>query len=389
MVLVDTDFDATTGLRSNSNSLAEGYRIGNLPTLNMQVIHASRAGANLGGAIDAVPVHEYLHCLGAKDLYRNGGAGVAGELCDGWDMMATSRRSLPPLPQTASDMGFLDITTIASGTGTYEFELGTYLSDDDTRPHAAIVRSPRNTSEYFVLEYRRGDLPAIDGYEADRYLGGKLSCDHSGAYDGVVISRVNTSVGEKSNGKDDYLYVFRPGDSAGSSLGGDGKVGTCGNAALEAGASFGSMAISDGIEQNALCYTDGTNSRIVVTIEPADAISAKVKVEIPDYSDESPWCVVKGVDGAGSFVAGNGVSGLSLTLVGDRLWGTASSLSGGTSVVSFDGTAWSVVPGAADAAIDASVAGSPTRGVELSGRTTDTVVSGLGNDVPDNAIPVD
>lgn len=149
------------------------------------------------------------------------------------------------------------------------------------------------------------------------------------------------------------------------------------------------MAISDGIERNALCYTDGTNSRIVVTIESADATSAKVKVEIPDYSDESPWCVVKGVDGAGSFAAGNGVSGLSLALVGDRLWGTASSFSGGTSVVSFDGTAWSVVPGAADAAIDASAADSPTCGVELSVTTSDTDVSGLGNDVPDNAIPVD
>lgn len=158
MVLVDTDSDATAGLRSNSNSLAEGYRIGNLPTLNVRVIHASRAGANLGGAIDAVPVHEYLHRLGARDLYRNDGAGVAGELCDGWDMMATARCSLPPLAQTASDMGFLDIPTIASGTGTYEFELGTYLSDDDAGPHAVIVRSPRNTSEYFVLEYRRGGV---------------------------------------------------------------------------------------------------------------------------------------------------------------------------------------------------------------------------------------
>lgn len=38
---------------------------------------------------------------------------------------------------------------------------------------------------------------------------------------------------------------------------------------------------------------------------------------------------------------------------------------------------------------DASVADSPTRGVELSGTTSDTDVSGLGNDVPDNAIPVD
>ena len=226
MILVDTDLDVTTGLRSNMNRLAEGYTFGNLPMQDVEVIHATRVGANTGGAIDAVPAHEYLHRLGAKDLYRNGGTGAGGELCDGWDMMATARRSLLPLAQTASDMGFLDLETVASSTGTYEFELGTYMSDDPAKPHAVIVKSPLNGSEYFVLEYRQGNLPGVNGYKSDMYMGGKLSYDNSGAYDGVVISRVNTAVQDKTNSAEDYLYVFRPGDTDEQSRGGDGKTDT-------------------------------------------------------------------------------------------------------------------------------------------------------------------
>ena len=348
MILVDTDLDVTTGLRSNMNRLAEGYQFGSLPMQDVEVIHATRAGANLGGAIDAVPAHEYLHRLGAKDLYRNGRATVddegnpIGELCDGWDMMATARRSLLPLAQTAADMGFLDIPTVASSTGTYEFELGTYVSDDASRPHAVAVKSPLNDSEYFVLEYRQGNLPAVNGYKADMYMGGKLSYDDSGAYDGVVISRVNTAVQEKTNGVEDYLYVFRPGDSANKGLGGDGKADTYKNASIKAGGSFGSPAVSDGIEQNALCYTDGTNSRIVVSVESAGSGAAKVKVEIPDYSDQSPWNVVKGSDGSSSFSAGSYAQYLSLTAAGDRLWGVVSDYSGPSKVISSDGSSWSI-----------------------------------------------
>ncbi len=356
MILVDTELSVTE-VRSNSNyypglDSANSATLGGVKVGGIEVIHAARAGRGIAGAIDAVPAHEYLHRLGAKDLYRSSENDC--ELCAGWDMMASARRSLLPLAQTAEDIGALTINEKASTAGTYEFTLGTYLSDDENAPHAVKIKSPKNDSEYFVLEYRQGDLETFNGYKADVYMGGKLSSDTSGAYNGVIISRVNPVYRNDGNKEYDYLYVFRPGDTAETSKGGDGKTNTYKNANIKAGASFGNTSVSAGIADNALCYSDGTNSRIVVEVENISDGKAKVKVTIPDYSDEDAWTAVKNSAGETTFSAGTSASSVSLALSNGLLWGAVSGYAT-TSVVSSDGDTWSSESGAADSLVGVSV----------------------------------
>ncbi len=329
MILVDTAMD-TSGVRSNSNyypglDSKNSAALGGVKVGNIEIIHAANAGRTIYGAIDAVPAHEYLHRLGATDLYRNSVSDC--EFCRGWDIMASATSTLLPLAQTAEDIGALTkIETKASTAGTYEFTLGTYLSDDENAPHAVAIKSPKNDSEYFVLEYRQGDLETFNGYKADVYMGGKSRYDTSGAYDGVIISRVNPAYRSEGNKEHNYLYVFRPGDTTETSKGGDGKTGTYKNANIAAGESFGNAAVSAGIEQSALCYSDGTNSRIVVEVESVADDTAKVKVTIPDYSDEDAWTALKNSSGETTFSAGSSVFGVSLALSNGTLWGTVSGL---------------------------------------------------------------
>ena len=81
----------------------------------------------------------------------------------------------------------------------------------------------------------------------------------------------------------------------------------------------------------------------MVAVESAGSGGAKVKVTIPDYSDQSPWSVVKGSDGSSSFSMGS-MQGVSLATAGDTLWGLACDFSNTVKLISSAGSTWGLRP---------------------------------------------
>ncbi len=293
--------------------------------------------------IDAIPAHEYLHTFGAVDLYRANGS---GDFVTGWDMMGKASRSALPLAVTASDMGWGTVEFADAKGG--EYTLDTYTSGNR---HAIAFKSPLNDDEYFVAEYRKGNLEGVNGYQVDKMLGGKSATETNGSKDGIIIYRVNENYGPKGDRSGnkvdghDYLYVFRPTDTATNNPGGD-AAGDVKQANLTVGQNFGSATQSDGIANKAICYSDGTNSQITVDVVSQEASGLKIKITIPDYADRSLWDATLSDTGAKSFLAERSDT-FATALVGNTVYGVASGASS-TVVVEKAGDTWKQIGNFAD-----------------------------------------
>lgn len=270
-------------------------------------------------SMDGVPAHEYLHTFGSLDLYRANGQ---GDFVTGWDMMGQASPSALPLAITAQDMGW-DTIDFVNTSG--EYTLGTYVSG---KAHAVAFKSPLNDDEYFVAEYRKGNLEGVNQYQADKRLGGKTASDLSGATDGLIVYRVNKNYGPTGDGSGnkqeghDYVYVFRPGDSAATHPGGD-AAGNIKGANIAVGQTFGNANQTAGIADSVICYSDGTNSQITVEVLSNNDSGLKFKLTIPTYADRSLWAATPGAGGASSFYRKQGTK-LSAAVIGDTVYGLAS-----------------------------------------------------------------
>lgn len=87
--------------------------------------------------------------------------------------------------------------------------------------------------------------------------------------------------------------MFRPNDTVATHAGGD-SLGTVESANLKAGSSIGSSDMSKGISDGALCYSDGSNSGIVLKVVSAGNGGAKISIEKPDYDSLGLWNAVNG-----------------------------------------------------------------------------------------------
>lgn len=250
------------------------------------------ARMNSGSEADpaSVAAHEYLHSYGAPDLYRTSGA---GEPVGVWDIMAKGASRSWPLAQTRVDIGWTSIKEI-SDAGTYT--LGTVGSDRD---QAVMVKSPRNDSEYFVIEYRQKS----QGYsDPDRFIGGS----------GLIVYRVNPLRKEMGNTGDDgflqdYIYVFRPGETGLTDAAGNTYYAYLSNSATRpagVASSVGSTDLSATITDGALVYSDGTNSGIKVEVVGEGSASSTFKLSFADYSNDDYWLPTLG-SGANATVGAN------------------------------------------------------------------------------------
>jgi M6 family metalloprotease-like protein len=144
--------------------------------------------------------HEMYHTLGAPDLYHYSKPLTP---VGGWDIMATSTSTpmhmgaymkfkyghwIPSLP-TISTPGRYTLSPVTSAINSiYK------------------IPSPYSTTEYFVLEYRKkvGVFePSLPG-------------------EGLVVYRINSSVGGNASGPPDEVYVYRPGGTVNE----DGNLGS-------------------------------------------------------------------------------------------------------------------------------------------------------------------
>lgn len=317
MVVMQTGSGDTFTSHQGEGSSIGGCKLNGLNVGSYEVIPSSRVGGVIG-SLDAVPAHEYLHTYDALDLYRKVPANSSEKPAAYWDIMASASPTLLPLAVTSEDMGFGTINLVDTG----EHNLGTY----GTSNHAVAFKSPLNDNEYFVAEYRQGDLTASNGYVADKRLGNKGGFDTSKSKDGVVVYRVNPKYGTFERGGDgtgntvnDYLYVFRPNDTGATHAGGD-SLGIVESANLKAGSSIGSSDMSKGISEGALCYSDGSNSGIVLKVVSAGNGSAKISIEKPDYDSLGLW---NAVNGGNATIAATGVTKVQTAAVNGRVYGLA------------------------------------------------------------------
>ena len=317
MVVMQTGSGDTFTSHQGEGSSIGGCKLNGLNVGSYEVIPSSRVGGVIG-SLDAVPAHEYLHTYDALDLYRKVPANSSEKPAAYWDIMASASPTLLPLAVTSEDMGFGTIDLVDAG----EHNLGTYGESN----HAVAFKSPLNDNEYFVAEYRQGDLAASNGYVADKRLGNKGGFDTSKSKDGVIVYRVNPKYGTFECGGDgtgntvnDYLYVFRPNDTTSTHAGGD-SLGTVESANLKAGSSIGSSDMSRGISDGALCYSDGSNSRIVLKVVSVGNGSAKISIEKPDYDSLGLW---NAVNGGNATIAAAGVTKVQTAAVNGRVYGLA------------------------------------------------------------------
>lgn len=246
----------------------------------------------------SVVSHEFLHTLGAPDLYRLTKPGTPIGI---WDQMA----QVPPTPQyplvyTRSLLKWLTIPE-ASASGDYTLEPATATSGN----RAYILKTQLSDDEYFVIEYRQKK-----GFgEYEYYV----------PEDGLIVYRVNEAVYDHTNKNgDNFIYVFRPGtalnheDALEEVPYGNTTRSAVWNAAVGTATrpSLGSSDMTADCTKDTIFYSDGKNSGIVIDqVRFNEDGTATFHVTYPQFSSEDTWTKQDGtISGAQSVALSGDVS---------------------------------------------------------------------------------
>ncbi len=232
-----------------------GVRVGNYTILPEKGVYLEYGST---GEI----IHEFLHVLGYKDLYRKRGITGMNMPVGHWDIMATAGgRPQYPLAWARSVFtGWFNIPTVNSsvkGCSLYAASSTTAATKDQ---QALILKTDYSDTEFFVVEFRK---------QGKRYDGpnitDELECSLPGS--GLIIYRINTRYEANVGDLPDMIYVFRPGDtydSYGNEYGNGDLLSSFLSA--ESGRTFyGSTDPAKGLTDGAITYADGSNSGIVIS----------------------------------------------------------------------------------------------------------------------------
>ena len=212
-----------------------------------------------------VIVHEFLHVLGLPDLYRNS---QIGNPVGQWSMMASNgSQALNPITAFYQNE-YLNWGSKLQviGPGTHKVTLSKPKYDNPNEKKAVIIKSPLNKNESFVVEFRKKE-----GF--NKYV----NMDHGG----IIVYRINNKFNPSNGNKiEDFMYVFRPGETRLGDGNGDLNKATL---SLESGrTSLGKdTPSSNTFDNDTIHYSDGTNSRIVISNVSSgnnDTITFDVKV---------------------------------------------------------------------------------------------------------------
>lgn len=224
-----------------------GKRIG---TYNVVLGSDSIAGVGNAGVIS----HEFLHSLGYSDLYHKSGNGTP---VGGWDIMASTSYFLQyPLAYFRSAVsGWISIPEVTADQQGCTLYAPTTSGYEHRNEQALILRTPYSDKEFFVVEYRRQGTKYTS--ELEQRIPGT----------GLIIYRVNTNRQSNTQGGTDMVYVFRPGDTF-DSTGvecGAGDLSASFLSAQSGRTSYGCSDMSKTLTDDAITYSDGTNSGIVIS----------------------------------------------------------------------------------------------------------------------------
>lgn len=226
-------------------------------------------------ACQGVITHEFLHSVGLPDLYRR--SGTDGTPVGVWDIMASNSFFMQyPLSYQRYKLGWIPMQQITQ-SGTYTLDP---VSDPDSDTILYEIKTPMSASESFMLEYRKKITTNFSN------LGFETKIPSSG----LLIYRVNKSVVNQTNAwGEDYLYVYRPGETSASASAGD-----LFKSALDPNdnrTSFGVADLDAPLTDGTMFYSNGTNSGIVISDVKYNDDSSQITfhVEFPDYSSLGLW----------------------------------------------------------------------------------------------------
>lgn len=300
-IIVQVDENNTSGAFGSrkadwgdNQTLLHGWHVG---AYNVLPTNMLRLGTNYDQGY-ALASHEFLHTLGAPDLYRT--AGEAGDpVGRWWDLMAGPNLTASyPLAYTRSELRWMDIETLKE-SGTYTL----WPAEGASGNRAYILKTSRSDSEFFVVEYRKKPENKQD---YDYYI----------PESGLIVYRVNNAVDYHTNKEgNNYIYVFRKDTKDPAKAQEDESKATVGGQYRK---SLGSSDLNAHYTSDTIFYSDGSNSGIVIdNVVTKEDGSVSFDVEFPVLSADSYW-LPKGesINGLSSPAITGDTTGNSLYLAG-------------------------------------------------------------------------
>lgn len=272
-IIVQVDGDNTGGAFGSrkadwgdNQTLLHGWHVGAYNVLPTSMLR-------LGSYNDqgyALASHEFLHTLGAPDLYRT--AGENGyPVGRWWDLMAGANFTASyPLVYTRSKLGWMQIETLKD-SGTYTL----WPAEGASGSRAYILKTSRSDSEFFVVEYRKKPENRQD---YDYYI----------PESGLIVYRVNNAVDYHTNKEgNNYIYVFRKDTKDPAKAQEDESKATVGGQYRK---SLGSSDLNAPYTSDTIFYSDGSNSGIVIdNVVTKEDGSVSFDVKFPVLSADSYW----------------------------------------------------------------------------------------------------
>lgn len=300
-IIVQVDENNTSGAFGSrkadwgdNQTLLHGWHVG---AYNVLPTNMLRLGTNYDQGY-ALASHEFLHTLGAPDLYRT--AGEAGDpVGRWWDLMAGPNLTASyPLAYMRSELRWMDIETLKE-SGTYTL----WPAEGVSGNRAYILKTSRSDSEFFVVEYRKKPENKQD---YDYYI----------PESGLIVYRVNNAVDYHTNKEgNNYIYVFRKDTTDPAKAQENAFKATVGG---QYPSSLGSSDLNAHYTSDTIFYSDGSNSGIVIdNVVTKEDGSVSFDVEFPVLSADSYW-LPKGesINGLSSPAITGDTTGNSLYLAG-------------------------------------------------------------------------
>lgn len=267
MIVVACDNDRTNSLFSGHQSTYGGNENLSINSTNYRVRHytvVTEGGAYFGISGSGLLIHEFMHTLGYPDLYhRPSNSQETTRIPVGaWDIMSQEnyyvQYPLAYMRQLIS--GWIDLPTVTTSQTSYTLTAASATNTENKNSQAVILKTPYSDNEIFVVEYRK---------QGDSYAS-TLDYDCKIPGSGIIIYRVNTSLQTNIQGAPFMVYIYRSGDtydSNGLEMANAESV-YMQNSYLSAESgrtTYGSSDASKTLTDNAITYSDGTNSGIVIS----------------------------------------------------------------------------------------------------------------------------
>ncbi|MDE6834579.1 MAG: hypothetical protein K2J39_10115, partial [Ruminococcus sp.] len=260
--------DMTSPLWARAFSL-NGMKLNGYNVNRVNIQNSKQLFENQITGREGVLCHEFLHSLGYPDLYRNDRTGTP---VGAWDIMASDSVFLQyPLAYQRADISDWLTSEDITKSGTYTL----YPASSDSGNRLYLLKTPLSDTEFFAVEYRKQGARYSD--ELDVKIYGT----------GLVVYRVNTEIDGNFKSDNDEIYVFRPEET--SLDAGEGNIFLSCYGGTNAPDSVGSSDWNADITDNALVYSNGTNSGIYIHDITMNEDTLTFSVDFADVSDTELW----------------------------------------------------------------------------------------------------